>query len=66
MSVDISDVQMDAFQRDLWIAWEHGGVQMGDLQLHMSKLLGSDGCPTEGIVDAHEHPGTTTQMDTKS
>ena len=47
-------------QRDLCIACEHGGVQMDalqwDLWMHMNTPLGSDGCPTEGLVNAHDQP----------
>ena len=39
-------------QGDLWFAYEHGGVQMD--------------ASTEGLVAAHEHPGTTFQMDAKA
>ena len=43
---------MDALQRDLW--------------LHVNTPLGSDGCSTEGLLDACEHPGNTIQMDNKA
>ena len=38
--------------RDLWIAHEHGGVQVD--------------VSREGLVAAHEHAGTTIQMDTEA
>ena len=46
-------------QRDKWNANGHGGVQKDalqkDLWMHMNTPLGSDGCSTEGPVDACEH-----------
>ena len=49
-------------QRDMWIACEHGGVQTDALQrnlwMHVNTPLGSDGCSTGGLLDAHEHPET--------
>ena len=39
-------------QRDLWIAYEHGRVQMN--------------ASVEGLVAAHGHPETTMQIDTEA
>ena len=57
-------------QRDLWIGPEHGGVQMDalqrDLWMHVNTPLGSDGCSTEGLVDACKHPENMIERDTKA
>ena len=36
----------------MWIECEHGGIEMD--------------ASTEGLVAAHEYPGTTIQMDTEA